>query len=287
MDQASKVPLVLPSITSIVSELSANLSAEEEARDDSSLSNAAVVRRVFGGLKTTLRNYQIELVLAAIQENLIAVLPTGSGKTMVAISMVYLFKQANPDKAVAFVVDKIPLVHQQANAFRQENSVEGRSLKVLELSGSYKSTEDRDTLTSGNFDVLFCTADILRNHLAKKSGSDSIGWFSLLVLDEIHHVCGNHPYLKLLSEHYLVSSPSTRPRLLGLTASPVSGGSSINDIASSLNKKMKELMQDTQAQIYKPIIFQDSINPMQQAAERKVFEATSGEEQLFQLACSL
>jgi hypothetical protein len=34
----------------------------------------------------------------------------GAGKTLVAIALMNLFKRANPDKAIAFVVEKVPLV---------------------------------------------------------------------------------------------------------------------------------------------------------------------------------
>ena len=44
---------------------------------------------------------------------------------------------------------------------------------------------------------------------------------NLIVVDEIHHARKNHSYSKIF-QHLLAKAPSTRPRILGLTASPIS-----------------------------------------------------------------
>ena len=45
---------------------------------------------------------------------MIAVLPTGAGKTLIASMWLKRMKELNPEKMGLFVVDKIPLVKQQA-----------------------------------------------------------------------------------------------------------------------------------------------------------------------------
>jgi endoribonuclease Dicer len=56
---------------------------------------------------------------------------------------------------------------------------------------------------------------------------------SLLVFDEAHHAVDNHPYNQIMKEFYFQIPPRsaadsarecTRPKILGLTASPVFGG---------------------------------------------------------------
>lgn len=48
---------------------------------------------------------------------------------------------------------------------------------------------------------------------------------SLLILDECHHAMKNHPYAKIMKDHYhrvrLDSPTSELPRVLGMTASPI------------------------------------------------------------------
>ena len=49
--------------------------------------------------------------------------------------------------------------------------------------------------------------------------SSQISNFSVIVFDECHHATGDHIYRKVL-QHLEACSPDTRPRVLGLTASP-------------------------------------------------------------------
>ena len=57
---------------------------------------------------------QVECFVEALRQNLIAVLPTGAGKTLIASMWLKRMKELNPEKLGLFVVDKIPLVKQQA-----------------------------------------------------------------------------------------------------------------------------------------------------------------------------
>jgi hypothetical protein len=150
------------------------------------------------------------------------------------------------------------------------------------MSGSNKSGKDREALREGNFDVLFCTAELLRNHLVKNEVD--MRMFSLLVIDEIHHADGAHPFLKLLNDHFLLTDLDTRPRLLGLTASPVSGGIG-DDVFKSLDKKIQALKTNTQAEIYSPVIFKDSINRQARNADWRLFEPSSEDRELFLTSC--
>ena len=58
--------------------------------------------------------FQVECFVEALRQNLIAVLPTGAGKTLIASMWLKRMKELNPEKMGLFVVDKIPLVKQQA-----------------------------------------------------------------------------------------------------------------------------------------------------------------------------
>lgn len=59
------------------------------------------------------RPYQIESFAACSQKNTILYLPTGAGKTLVAVMMISLLHKLNPAKTIFFVVDRVPLVFQQ------------------------------------------------------------------------------------------------------------------------------------------------------------------------------
>ena len=56
----------------------------------------------------------MECFVEALQKDLIAILPTGAGKTLIASMWLKRMKELNPEKMGLFIVDKIPLVKQQA-----------------------------------------------------------------------------------------------------------------------------------------------------------------------------
>jgi endoribonuclease Dicer len=50
----------------------------------------------------------------------------------------------------------------------------------------------------------------------------SMAQINLLIFDEAHHAKGNHPYARLIKDHYIQEFDVTkRPRIFGMTASPV------------------------------------------------------------------
>jgi ERCC4-related helicase len=60
------------------------------------------------------RDYQVQCFIEALQQDLVAVLPTGAGKTLIASMLIKRMKELNPEKMGLFIVDRIPLVYQQA-----------------------------------------------------------------------------------------------------------------------------------------------------------------------------
>ncbi|KAL7807947.1 hypothetical protein V8C44DRAFT_351125 [Trichoderma aethiopicum] len=66
--------------------------------------------------------------------------------------------------------------------------------------------------------AFVCTAQILLDLLA--CGFISMSQINLIVFDEAHHAKKSHPYARIIKEHYL-RARNDRPRILGMTASPV------------------------------------------------------------------
>ena len=124
----------------------------------------------------------------------------------------------------------VALVAQQAEYVRAETEA-----RVLGLSGgtsidSWDAGRWQETLNGT--DVLVCTpqvrplkksaqfdlAQLLLNLLTRHWKLEDV---SLLVFDEAHHATGDHPYAQIMHSHYHQLPPTSRPRILGLTASPV------------------------------------------------------------------
>ncbi|XP_061464617.1 interferon-induced helicase C domain-containing protein 1 isoform X2 [Rhineura floridana] len=187
-----------------------------------------------------LRDYQMEVARPALEgKNIILCLPTGSGKTRVAVYIAkdHLDKkrEAKEHAKVIVLVNKVPLVEQH---FQKEfHPYLKHWYRVTKLSGvSLLKISFPEVVR--NFDVIICTAQILENALQNADHDEEgvqLNVFSLIIIDECHHtqkeaVYNNimRRYLKEKRENEKRSKegkPQTvQPQILGLTASPGVGG---------------------------------------------------------------
>lgn len=146
------------------------------------------------------REYQVQLFERAKAQNTIAVLDTGSGKTLVAVLLLkYVLEQELLDRAEGakprvsfFLVDSVTLVFQQSSVLRSN-----LNQKVTHFYGALgPDLWDKATWKQHleNHMVFVCTADIL-NH-ALLNGHVKIHQINLLIFDEAHHAKKEHPYAR-------------------------------------------------------------------------------------------
>lgn len=167
----------------------------------------------------TPRDYQVELFQAALEENIIVYLPTGSGKTFIAA---LLIKEKTHEvtkpldlggKRTVFLVPTIVLAIQQAAYLRRHTY-----LKVKEFYGSmgvdFWGKERWKTEFEENH-VLVMTAQIFVDVL--NHAFFSAYQLNLLVFDECHAAVKDAPMKQVLSKLQSYES-SRRPKILGLTA---------------------------------------------------------------------
>jgi len=218
----------------------------DEAASKSANEEQLSVRDILAKQPTTVRimnprDYQSELFLRATRENIIAVLDTGSGKTHIATLLLkhtldeelerrakggtrktafFLVSHITCRTARAYPtqVDSVNLVFQQANVLRcgLDHGVE----PVCGAMGA--SLWNRSTWNTyfANNMVIVCTAEVLSQCLMHSF--ITIARINLLVFDEAHHAKDNHPYARIMKDFYFQEVDlSKRPRLFGMTASPV------------------------------------------------------------------
>lgn len=82
-------------------------------------------------------------------------------------------------------------------------------------------------------EIIVCTAAILQKCLSQEF--ITISRINLLIFDEAHHAKKNHAYARIVKDYYL-REPDTdkRPRVLGMTASPVDGKTDVKAAATNL-----------------------------------------------------
>ncbi|KAL2189647.1 hypothetical protein L209DRAFT_722470 [Thermothelomyces heterothallicus CBS 203.75] len=174
---------------------------------------------------TSPRDYQLELFELAKTRNTIAVLDTGSGKTLIAALLLRWTIQNElesrssglPKRIAFFLVDKVALVFQQ-HAVLTCNL----DYPIEKFCGDMVENVSEDFWRKA-FDenmAIVCTADILYQCLSHSYvRMDQV---NLLVFDEAHHTKKNHPYARIIKDFYTdVEDENKRPRILGMTASPV------------------------------------------------------------------
>ena len=159
-------------------------------------------------MQTPLRDYQERAAKQALQGSTIAVLPTGSGKTLIGavVAAATAAAAAHSRASVLFIVPTRLLVEQQAHALSAETD-----LAVAQYMADLKVPDPKA------FDVLVA---LPQAYIALKNRDERFGFgqYSLIIFDEVHHVIKRHPY-RTIARQLQKLPAAQRPRVLGLTAS--------------------------------------------------------------------
>ncbi|NWS45456.1 DHX58 helicase, partial [Probosciger aterrimus] len=172
-----------------------------------------------------LRGYQRDAVAPALRgRNCIVWLPTGAGKTRAAVHVCRRHLESRRGGRVAVLVNKVHLVEQHA---KREFHVLQDTFRVTAVSGD-SSHKVFFTSVVRQSDVVICTAQILQNALVstEEDARLELTDFSLLVIDECHHTHKEAVYNKIMLNYLQrkLSGQQDLPQVLGLTASPGTGG---------------------------------------------------------------
>ncbi|XP_004835912.1 interferon-induced helicase C domain-containing protein 1 isoform X2 [Heterocephalus glaber] len=200
-----------------------------------------VAKRASPEPELKLRSYQREVAQPAMEgKNVIICLPTGSGKTRVAVYVAKHHldkkKQASEPGKVIVLVNKVMLVEQ---LFHKEfKPYLKKWYHITGLSGDIQLKISFPEVVR-SYDVIISTAQILENSLLNsESGEDAgvqLSDFSLIIIDECHHTNKEAVYNNIMRRYMKQKLKNKRlqkenkpviplPQILGLTASPGVGG---------------------------------------------------------------
>ncbi len=160
------------------------------------------------------RLYQEKIFASAVKKNTLVVLPTGLGKTLIALMMTIHY--VNKGRVLILAPTK-PLIEQHLKSFIRDSTINEDDCELI--NGSLKPEKrvyDKK--------IIFATPQTIRNDML--TNKININDFSLIVFDECHKAVGDYAYVFIASQF--------NGRVLGLSASPGSDSESIKIVCNNL-----------------------------------------------------
>jgi Fanconi anemia group M protein len=166
------------------------------------------------------RMYQVNIATSAKKQSTLVVLPTGMGKTIVALLIIAEVLKKKKGK-VLFLAPTKPLVEQHA-AFIRDFLVDVEPMVFTGEVGPKK----RDELWK-DANIIVSTPQVVVNDLI--SAKTKLNDFALIIFDEAHRATGDYAYV-FIAEKYR----DANGLVLGMTASPGSDTKRILDVCGNL-----------------------------------------------------
>ncbi len=175
------------------------------------------------------REYQVNLANQAIDENCIVVLPTGLGKTAIALQVIaeYLSKGTG---GVLFLAPTRVLVNQHFEFLKSNLTLDDISIITGE-----DTIQKRGKLWNNS--VVCATPEIAKNDLDRQIVSPS--QFSLVIFDEVHRTVGDYAYSGIAER-----LDNSSARIVGMTATLPSEKEKATEILTKL--KISSVAQRTE-----------------------------------------
>ena len=184
------------------------------------------------------RDYQVSLANTALETNTLVVLPTGLGKTTIAL-LIIAETLTKSKKRCLFLAPTRVLVHQHYTSLQN-------CLDIVDISMVTGESIESKRGEAWDNSVICATPQITLNDLER--GIIKPQDFSLVIFDEAHRAIGDYAYVSianLLKEH--------NPRIVGMTATIPSDKEKANEIVNNLGIK-KLAMKDETSDDVRPYI---------------------------------
>ena len=166
------------------------------------------------------REYQKSIAETAAKRNTLVVLPTGIGKTLIAVIVAVKRLEKFPDSKILIMAPTRPLNAQHKKSFEKFTTIDAE--KIILITGKIQP-EEREKLYK-DATIVVATPQTIRNDL--KSEKINLKDFSFAVFDEAHRSVKDYAYTQVAKKY---KEQAEHPLILGLTASP---GGSIEKIDS-------------------------------------------------------
>lgn len=169
-----------------------------------------------------LREYQTNIANSAANASTLVVLPTGMGKTIIALLVIA--KELAKAKNVLFLSPTKPLVNQHAQSLTELLSLQDA---VAVFTGEIPP--EKRILLWNSKRIIVSTPQVIENDLIAQRYD--LSKISRIIFDEAHRATGNYSYV-FIAEMFKKQQPDRR--CLGMTASPGDNLSEILEVCKNL-----------------------------------------------------
>ncbi|MFH1972822.1 MAG: DEAD/DEAH box helicase [archaeon] len=180
------------------------------------------------------RLYQENIFNTCVRSNTLVVLPTGRGKTKLAILVAVHRLNNFKGSKIVFLTPTKPLAAQIAREFKENTNISNINLFTGEM-----KPELREELWKESSVIVSTPQGFTNDVINKKIDLREV---SLMVFDECHRATGDYDYV-WLAKHY--NKIGNFPRIIGLTASPGSDLETIDGVSKKLFIEDVEVRSDS------------------------------------------
>ncbi|MCF2141588.1 MAG: DEAD/DEAH box helicase [Candidatus Lokiarchaeota archaeon] len=197
--------------------------------------------------KVIKRKYQQAIFATCARNNCLVVIPTGLGKTIIAL-LLAVHQWKDPNAKIVFLAPTRPLVEQHQQTFCDLTIFEPEQLPLI--TGSITPEKRALLYQMSSIRALFLTPQIVQNDLI--SGRFSFKNVSLIIFDEAHRAVGDYAYTFIAKKYWQDKFVSNR-KTLAMTASPGKNREKIMEVMQNLYLNTVEIRTESDSDV-KPYI---------------------------------
>ncbi|NMB78276.1 MAG: DEAD/DEAH box helicase family protein [Methanomicrobiales archaeon] len=198
------------------------------------------------------REYQLSIAMKALDANTMVILPTGLGKTAVAL-LTAASRLFNEGGKVLMLAPTKPLVEQHLRYFEKYLNLKPAdpdSIASPFVMFTGDAPPDERTADWNRATVILATPQVIKNDVI--AGRYTLADVTLLVVDECHRAVGAYAYV-FLAQRYLATAD--KPLLLAMTASPGGAQEKVQDVCANLGIEHVETRTENDPDV-RPYVFE-------------------------------
>ncbi|MBW2986109.1 DEAD/DEAH box helicase [Candidatus Woesearchaeota archaeon] len=186
------------------------------------------------------RLYQETILSTCVEKNCLVVLPTGMGKTAIAVMLAKQRLANFPTSKILILAPTKPLAKQHLNTFK--DLLDFDDTKMVLFTGEVPPKARHELWE--NAQIIFSTPQGLENDVISKKVD--LRDVSLIVFDEAHRAVGDYAYVFIAKQY---DQRANFPKILALTASPGTDVEKITEVCQNLHIQGVEIRSDSDSDV--------------------------------------